>query len=120
MIVQYPTFGHEILSYLFWNLDVYDSKGQCLFNLGTSPIRLGGSADVDLVDGAIKSPDFSMYEDPPTTNPLIMTEGMPTVVWEVAYSQDEKKLAYVLGRYVGCSLGSVRLAIGINIEHNTV
>jgi hypothetical protein len=71
------------------------------------------------VDGAIKSPDFSMYEDPSTTKP--MTEGMPTVVWEVAYSQDEKKLAYVLGRYVACSLGSVRLAIGVNIEHhNTI
>jgi hypothetical protein len=76
--------------------------------------------DVDLVDGAIKSPDFSMYEDldPPTTKP--MTEGVPTVVWKVAYSQDEKNLAYVLGRYVTCSLGSVQLAIGMNIEHNNV
>jgi hypothetical protein len=49
-----------------------------------------------------------------------MTKGMPTVVWEVAYSQDKKNLAYVLGRYVTCSLGSVQLAIGVNMEHNNV
>ena len=42
--------------------------------------------------------------------------GWPTVVWEVVCSQDEKKLAYVLGRYMTCSAGMVRLAIGINIE----
>jgi hypothetical protein len=91
-----------------------------LFDIGTNQICLGGCTDVDLVDGAIKSPNFSMYEDPypPTTRP--MTEGMPTVVWEVAYSQDEKNLAYVLGRYVACSLGSVQLAIGVNIKHNNV
>ena len=40
------------------------------------------------------------------------------VIWEVAYSQDKKKLAYVLGRYITCSAGMVQLAIGINIELN--
>jgi hypothetical protein len=91
-----------------------------LFDVGMSQIHLEGYIDVDLVDSAIKSPDFGMYKDPdpPTTKP--MTEGMPTVVWEVAYSQDKKNLAYVLGRYVTCSLGSMQLAIGVNIQHNNV
>jgi hypothetical protein len=91
-----------------------------LFDIGMSKIHLGGCMDVDLVDGAIKSPKFSMYEDPDPSTTKPMTEGMPTVVWEVAYSQDEKNLAYVLGRYVACSLGSVRLVIGMNIKHNNV
>ena len=80
-----------------------------------STLRVGGSGDVNLVDG-IKSPDYSLYEDHPQKKPS--TQALPTVVWEVAYSQDEKKLAYDLGRHVTCSLGRVRLAIGVNIEHD--
>jgi hypothetical protein len=80
-----------------------------------STLRVGGSADVNLVDG-IKSPDYSLYENHPQKKPL--TKALPTVVWEVAYSQDERKLAYDLGRHVTCSLGRVRLAIGVNIEHD--
>ena len=77
-----------------------------------STLRVGGSADVDLVDG-IKSSDYSLYENHPQKKPL--TKALPTVAWEVAYSQDEK-LVYDL-RHVTCSLGRVRLAIGVNIEH---
>ena len=77
---------------------------------------MGGTADVDLMDGTIKSPDFSMYEAPTPVDAI--TKGMPTVVWEVAYSQDEKSLAYHLGKYVTCSLGAIQLAIGVNIEHS--
>lgn len=103
------------MSTLFVLLDAKDSKGSPLFSLDTSNLRLGGSADVDLMDG-IKSPDFSVYENHPQKKAL--TKAWPTVVWEVAYSQNERKLAYDLGRHVACSLGRVRLAIGVNIEHN--
>ena len=46
-----------------------------------------------------------------------MMQSWPTVTWEVAYSEDEKQLAHDLGRYVACSLGRVRLVIGLKIEH---
>src|SRR6202040_741627 len=86
-----------------------------LFAVDASIVRLGGSADVELEDG-VKSPDFSLYEDHPTKPPTM--QAMLTVVWEVAYSEDEKQLAHDLGRYVACSLSRVRLAVGLKIEHS--
>jgi hypothetical protein len=115
LIVHYPTFGHEIMSTLFFNVNINDTEGRSLFSIDASLVRLGGTADVDLEDG-IKSPDFSLYEDHPSKQPL--TKAWPTVVWEVAYGEDERKLAEDLGRYVACSLGRVRLAIGVKIDRN--
>ena len=105
------------MSTLFFNVDINDAEGRSLFSVDTSSVRVRGSADVDMEDG-IKSPDFSLYEDHPTKQPL--TQAWPTVVWEVAYSENEKRLARDLGRYVACSLGRVRLAIGLKIEHSPV
>ena len=101
------------MSTLLFSVDTNDASGRSMFAVYAGGVRLGGSADVELEDG-IKSPDFSMYEDHPTKQ--AMTQAWPTVVWEVAYSEDEKKLARDLGRYVACSLGRVRLAIGLKIE----
>ena len=115
LTVHYPTFGHEIMSSLFFNVNINDAEGHSLFCIDTSFVRLGGSADVDLEDG-VKSPDFSLYEDHPTKQPL--TQAWPTVVWEVAYSEGERDLACDLGRFVACSLGRVRLAIGVKIERD--
>ena len=111
----YPTFGHEIISTFFFNVDIDDAKGCSLFSVNASIVCLRGFADVDLEDG-IKSPDFSLYEDHPTKQPLM--QAWPTVIWELAYSEDEKRLAHDLGRYVACSLGRVQLAIGLKIERN--
>jgi hypothetical protein len=66
LIVRYPTFGHEIMSTLFFNMDTNDAEGRSLFSIDESVVRLGGSTDVDLEDG-VKSPDFSLYEDHPIT-----------------------------------------------------
>ena len=115
MIVRYPTFGHEIISSSLFVWLAQSPGGLPPISGSHSTLRVGGSADVDLVDG-IKSPDYSLYENHPQKKPL--TQALPTVVWEVAYNQDEKKLAYDLGRHVTCSLGRVRLAIGVNIEHD--
>lgn len=103
------------MSTLFVNLDVKDFNGSPLFSLSSSNLHLGGSADVDLMD-RIKSPDFSLYGNHPQKKPLM--KAWPTVVWEVVYSQNERKLTNDLWRHVACSLGRVRLAIGVNIEHN--
>lgn len=100
---------------LFHNIDTKDAKGRSLFSLDTSAVRLKSSANVFLEDG-IKSPDVSLYEYHPTKDPLMQL--WPMVVWEVAYSEDGKKLTYNLGRFVTCSLGRVWLVIGMNIEHN--
>jgi hypothetical protein len=62
------------------NLDAKDSNGSPLFSFSTSNLRLGGSADIGLMDG-IKSPDFILYENHPQKKPL--TKAWPTVVWEV-------------------------------------
>ena len=76
---------------------------------------MGGSMDVDFEDG-VKSPYFSLYEDDPMKQPLM--QGWPMVVWEVAYSEDEKQSAHDLTRYVACSLSRVQLAIRLNVEHH--
>jgi hypothetical protein len=114
LIVHYPTFGHEIMMSLLSNLVVEDSKGSLMFS-PDSNVFLGGSTDVKLCDGT-KNPDCSMYEVNPGS--ISLAEAFPTVVWEVAYGEDERKLAQDLGRWVACSRGRVHLAIGIKIERN--
>ena len=114
-IVCCLTFGHEIMSTLFFSIDTNDAKGCSMFSVYTDAVCLGGSADVELVDG-VKSPDYSMYEDRPTTRKQPVMQSWPTITWEVAYSKDEKQLAHDLGRYVACSLGRVQLAISLKIE----
>jgi hypothetical protein len=103
------------LTTLWCELLLKNSTSSPLFSVDKSNIRLGGSTDVKLTDG-IKCPDFSLYEDHPAKEAL--TKAYPTVVWEVAYSEDEKKLAHDLGRLLVCSHSRVRLAIGIKITRN--
>jgi hypothetical protein len=103
------------MSTLFFSIDTNNAEGRSMFSVYADAVRLGGSADVELVDG-VKSPDYSMYEDRPATRKQPVMQSWPTVTWEVAYSEDEKQLAHDLGRYVACSLGRVRLAIGLKIE----
>ena len=45
--MHYPTFGHEIMSTLFFNVNINDTKGCSLFYIDMSIVHLGGSADVD-------------------------------------------------------------------------
>ena len=94
------------MSTLFFSIDTNDAEGRSMFSVYVDAVRLGGSADVELVDG-VKSPDYSMYEDRPATRKQPVMQSWPTVTWEVAYSEDEKQLAHDLGRYVACSLGRV-------------
>ena len=115
LIVQCPTFGHEVVTTLFTKLA--QTSGSLPSFLGSDSIlRLGASANIDLEDGA-KSPDYGLYEKHPDLADLPLLHVLPTVVWEVAYSDKEAKLAKDLARHVACSNGGVRLAIGVNIEH---
>jgi hypothetical protein len=45
-------------------------------------------------------------------------QAWPTVLWEVAYGENEQKLVEDLGRYVACSLSRVQLSISVKIECN--
>jgi len=101
------------MSSLFLTVDARDSNKVALFSCGKSNLRSGGSTDVPLVDG-IKSPDFSLYEES-DSQPLLA--AWPTVTFEVAYAENDRKLARDCGRYVACSSGKVQLAMGLNIEH---
>ena len=103
LIVHCLTFGHEIISTLFFSIDTNDAEGCSMFSVY---MDAGGSADVELVDG-VKSLDYSMYNDCPMTWKQPMMQSWPTITWEVAYSEDKKQLAHDLGRYVACSLGRV-------------
>jgi hypothetical protein len=75
---------------------------------------VGGSADVKLADG-VKSPDFSLYENERTSG--LEMQSSPTVVWEVAYTEDDRKLARDCARHICGSRGEVLLAIAVDIQH---
>jgi hypothetical protein len=91
--MHYSFLGHKIMSTLFFTVGSTNSNSHSLFSTeeaNKDAICLCGSADVEMIDGSIKSPDYSMYEVAPK---ICIMAGWPTVIWEVAYSQDEKKLA---------------------------
>jgi hypothetical protein len=46
-----------------------------------------------------------------------MDNTTPTVVWEVAYSETERKLALDAARHICLSLGLVQLVVAVKIEH---
>jgi len=80
----------------------------------SSPPHLdyGLSADVRLVNG-VKSPDYSLIDSTPGLAKRL--KGIPTVVFEVAFSESSRNLAEDCGRWVACSRAQVRVAIGLDI-----
>lgn len=97
-----------------------------LFNLGCNPSHFDGlmpivpygSTDIPMADSGAKSPDFSVLDESfSRAHPSSKLAGVPTVVWEVAYSVTKKKLAEDCGRWVALSDGGVQLANGIDIEY---
>lgn len=78
-----------------------------------------GSADVYLEDGTTKSPDYSYYdlnEPPKQSRSETYRRTYPTIIWEVAFSQDARKLGSDCARWVGASGGSINKAIAITIQ----
>jgi hypothetical protein len=116
LILQCPSLGHEFMATLFGRLIQDSTKFPSLSGVNRT-VLFGGSADIDLDDGGIKSPDYSLYENHRDLKELPLMHALPTVVWEVAYSESENDLARDLARHVACSVGGVRLAIGLKISH---
>ncbi len=68
-----------------------------------------GSADIELVDGLKKAPDFSFTDSDPTI-PLD-ARSFPTIIWEVVLTEPTAKLAVDCGRFIACSKGHGLLAL---------
>lgn len=118
LTVGYPTtIGHEILVDLFETMSVNgNSYPRASYNGST--ILAGGTADVHFANG-IKAPDYSLYENREDLGRAIDQDDntLPTILWEVAYSQGERKLALDAGRVICLTQGGVQLVVVINITH---
>ena len=115
LIVQLPNVGHELMA----ELEAVLSEQK------PDDVKFGGTALTSLSNGK-KSPDFCMFSDrnPDRSKRFQKFQGTeqilgdPTVVIEVAYSEKESDLAEDCGRWIACSFGHVRLAIGIKIDYD--
>lgn len=80
------------------------------------PFTTLGSLDVRLENG-IKTPAYSHYDDLNhqygKNEYCDWMQALPSLVWEVAYSDASRQLGRNCARFVACSLGAVCLAIGI-------
>ena len=117
-IIQYPGPGHEIMNAIFIRFFRSGDAGsdEAAHDLeGNGYINPLGSADIQLVDGLRKSPDFSFADSNPDL-PLD-ARGFPTIIWEVALTESSRELAKDCGRFIACSQGRGLLAIGIDIKH---
>jgi hypothetical protein len=70
---------------------------------------------VTLTEG-VTSPDYSLYEWK-EGNEHVDSNTFPTIVWEVAYSELEKKLVLDVARHICLSRGRIRLVVAINFTH---
>ena len=71
-----------------------------------------------MADNSTKSPDFSIIDKAFSLNhPNSILAGIPTVVWEVGYSETKAKLANDCGRWLTLCDGGVQLANAIDISY---
>lgn len=111
LIVKCPTAGHDFLTALFINLVSTGHTYPAEYN--GSIITEGGSADIFLSYG-VKSPDYSWYEENSESDEIECS--YPNIVWEVAFSEPEKKLDRDAARHLCLSSSRVNLVIAVNIE----
>ncbi len=90
-------------------------------------LRHGGSADVHLYDRTTKSAGLSFYdpnmipredEDEHDLNAAFMN-SCPTLVFEIALSQDARRLGSDCARWIGASKGAVKMAIATSIQNSS-
>jgi hypothetical protein len=116
LIVRLPTIGHEIVGNLF---EILHASGTTYPpKYGASSIMMGGSADVQFRRG-VKSPDFSLY-DVKEGNPdssEVYENAVPTIVFEVAYTQSARSVSFEAGRHICLTGGDVLLVVVIEVNH---
>jgi len=116
------TSGHEIMGNVFlcmqhgdpshWPQAKPDPDMLPVYRSEPPHIGLGGCSRVRLADGR-KSPDASYVDNTPGIEERL--KGIPTVVFEVGWTEVSNKVAHDCGRWIACSLGRTNLAIGIDI-----
>lgn len=117
LIVHLPLLSHELVD------DLVEAFKSTMTLENQSSIRRGGSANVKLKDGTVKSPDTSFYDNTPprdskkeSVKNMAAIQSNPTMVWEIAMSQSEKKLCRDCGRFIAASGGLVKSAFGLSAE----
>ncbi len=116
LIVRVPTFAHEIMSHLLRTLPTDRRPIPSL-----QEPEDGGSTNVDLENGSSKSPDWSHY-DPNRSSAEIPDDlaqyqrACPTMVWEVAFSENSRQLGRDCAGWVGGSGGNTFKAVGLCVD----
>jgi hypothetical protein len=86
VIMHFPTLIHEAISHMFSQIP-HKFVHSVIFSSGDKTnASFGGGDDVTLSDGRWKTPDFVIY-DHISNDPI----HLPTIAWEVAYSEPAKK-----------------------------
>jgi hypothetical protein len=114
-------FGHEIMATLFDDLRHNDTSYPLWYN--NTRIRTCSQATVELAEGS-KSPDFALIEvdkeedEAEESGNEEEDEGLvPTIAWEIGYSESEEKLQMDAARLLCLTEGLVRLVVTVKITH---
>jgi hypothetical protein len=113
VIVRFPTLIHEAISHMFSKIP-HELISGVTFHCGEQTnASYGGGDSITLSDGGQKTPDFVIYDQHHTPNDLT---HLPTIAWEVGYSESAKNLGRDAARLVAGTGGGIQLAIAVKIE----
>jgi hypothetical protein len=113
--MHFPTLIHEAISHMFSKIPHEFTHGVAFFSGDQTNTSFGGGDNIALFDGGEKTPDFVIYDQLHTPND---PTHLPTIAWEVGYSESAKKLGRDAARLVAGTGGGIQLAIAVNIEDN--
>lgn len=118
LLVKLPLFPHDILSRITGSLSRNRDDSD------SPPADEAGTASIQLTDGTSKSADF-IWLDPHFVKAdqqgksrldSASKNSYPTVVLEVGLSETAQKLSMDCARWILCTLGKTRLALGMKID----
>ncbi|KAH9038096.1 hypothetical protein EDB85DRAFT_1888153 [Lactarius pseudohatsudake] len=111
LVIRFATAGHELVSGLL----IHAVRSQDYPRNGSSSLVFGGCTNVPFQSGGYKTPDYGIYETKPIKKSVY--ESLPTIAFEVGYSQRRLSLAKKAAQYICLTLGNVLLVIAIDIVH---
>jgi len=111
LVVKLPHLPHEILPALITELNGKGLLPGVDFGSGGN-IRLGGSSFIYLSGNSKKSSDEQFFD---RASDNTSAGNIPTVVFEVGFSQTQTKLSYDAARILTGSGGLVQLVVNIKI-----
>ncbi|KAH8993096.1 hypothetical protein EDB83DRAFT_2534734 [Lactarius deliciosus] len=117
LIIRFPTAGHELVSDLVCMVQNEDHRS------GTGgPLFFGGGIDIPFHCGGFKTPDYGIYErkgikDTDTSKDTSLDHSVPTIAFEVGFSQSRDKLMKKAAQLICLTAGHILLVIAIDIVH---